>query len=205
MLENYAKDRNGIVYQIERQPFRYDESYINRAYGRAPVVEMSHLRLGYVLGAIGAIPDSVLDVGYGRGDFLLACKKIIPNIYGFDVPPAYPVEGVTLVESMYERDFDLVTFFDALEHFQDVYEIAKLRAKHVCISLPWCHYFSDEWFAGWKHRKPDEHLWHFNEESLPRFMEELGYDCLNLCNVEDTIRKPDGSWKNILSGVFRRR
>jgi hypothetical protein len=205
MLANYAKDRNGVIFQIDKEPFNYDSRYISKAYGSAPVAEMSHLRLGYVLGTIGALPRSLLDVGYGSGDFLMAAKKIVPEVRGFDVPPAYPVEGVTIVDDMYDRDYDLVTFFDALEHFPDIYEIRRLKAKFVCVSLPWCHYFSDQWFETWKHRKPNEHLWHFDDASLPRFMADIGYECINLCNVEDTIRRSDGDWKNILTGVFRRR
>jgi hypothetical protein len=205
MLANYAKDKNGVVFQIARKPFGYDQEYADSRYLNAPVKEMSHLRLGYLIGAIGKIPNTLLDVGYGRGDFLHAARKIVPEVYGFDVPPAYPVGEVKIVDRMYDRHYEVVTFFDSLEHFHDIYEIRQLKADFVCVSLPWCHYFSDDWFAAWKHRREDEHLWHFDNASLPRFMADIGYECINLCNVEDTIRRSDGDWKNILTGVFRRR
>jgi hypothetical protein len=42
---------------------------------------------------------------------------------------------------------------------EDIEFVKDLKCHYVCISLPWCHYFSDEWFETWKHRKPNEHLW----------------------------------------------
>lgn len=204
MLENYAKDKNGVIYQVERQKFDYDDVYIQRAYGKAPVAEMSYLRLGYVIGAIGHTPASILDVGYGKGDFLKAAKNVIADVNGYDIPPAYPIEGITTVDSLYDRHYEVVTFFDSLEHFSDIYEISRLNCDYICISLPWCHYFSDEWFSNWKHRKANEHLWHFNEEALRNFFASIGFNAINTCNVEDAIRRPDAEWKNILSGVFRR-
>ena len=204
MLENYAKDKNGVIYQINRKPFDYDGAYIQEAYGQAPVAEMSFLRLGHLIGSIGHVPSSLLDVGYGKGDFLKAASRIIPNVSGYDVPPAYPVDGVRVVDNIYAEQYEVVTFFDSLEHFDDIYKINDLRCNYICISLPWCHYFSDEWFSRWKHRKPNEHLWHFDDAALKRFFANLGYEAISTCNVEDAIRRPDGDWKNILSGVFKR-
>jgi hypothetical protein len=72
------------------------------------------------------------------------------------------------------------------------------------VSLPNCHYFSDEWFETWKHRRPNEHLWHFNETSLINFMNEIGYSKVNICNIEDTIRKHSHDYSNILTGIFKK-
>lgn len=206
MLTNYAKDRNGVIRQVERETVKnYDAEYVVERYSKAPVLEMSHLRLGYVLGSIGGIPQTLLDVGYGQGDFLKAARKIVPNVFGYDIPPAYPVQGVEIVSSLYDRVYDVVTFFDSLEHFEDIYEIRALRAKYIVVSVPWCHYFSDEWFLNWKHRRPDEHLWHFDLSCLDRFMADIGYGMLSHSAVEDAIRKTDGDWKNILTATFSRK
>ena len=72
--------------------------------------------------------------------------------------------------------------------------------------IPWCHYDSDEWFLNWYHRKPNEHLWHFNDKSLTRFFEENGYENIYLGNVEDTIRKNNNCSEkpNILSAIFKK-
>lgn len=204
MLENYDINEFGVIYQVKRIPFHYDGEYVTKAYGAAPVAEMSHLRFGHLVGSIGRVPTSILDVGYGSGDFLKCAKKLIDDVNGYDIPPAFPVEGVQLVEGLYTRHYDVVTFFDALEHFDDPTEIRNLDTNFVHLSLPWCHHFSDEWFEGWKHRKPNEHLWHFNPQSLEKFMGALGYKMLSYSNIEDAIRKPDGDWKNILTATFEK-
>lgn len=204
MLPNYALDKNGVVRQVGRSCTpAYDQKYVVDRYSSAPVREMSHLRLGYVLGSAGGVPGSILDIGYGSGDFLKAAKQLIPNVYGYDVPPAYPVPGITLVDDPYRDSYDVVTFFDSLEHFESIYDIRALKARYIVISVPWCHYFSDEWFQNWKHRRPNEHLWHFDYPSLCRFMAEIGFAPVNFCAVEDAIRKSDGTWNNILTATFR--
>lgn len=205
MLTNYARNDHGVIYQLEREPFVYDGAYIDRGYSNAPVNEMSHLRFGHLVGVIGRVPDSILDVGYGSGDFLKCAKKLVHDVSGYDIPPAFPIDGVQIVDGLYGRHYEVVTFFDALEHFENPSEIENLDTDFVHISLPWCHYFSDEWFANWKHRKPNEHLWHFNAESLASFMAALGFEMISFCNIEDAIRKSDGNWKNILSATFKRK
>ena len=204
MIENYAKNQLGVIYQIERQPFIYDRGYVDTRYGNAPVQAMSHLRFGHVVGVLGRVPKSILDVGYGSGDFLKCARSLVSDVSGYDIPPAFPVAGIDIVDSLYDRPYELVTFFDSLEHFEDPAEIQNLQAAFVHISVPWCHYFSDEWFRNWKHRRPNEHLWHFNPSSLQAFMKSVGYELISFSNLEDAIRKSDGSWPNILSATFRR-
>jgi hypothetical protein len=205
LLENYARTPEGVTYQIEYKKFIYDENYIGRAYAAAPREAMSNLRFGYLVGSIGHIPASLLDVGYGGGDFLRVAQKAVPEVYGYDIAPVYPLHDIPVLASLFDRSVEIVTFFDSLEHFEDISVVRDLKADYVCVSLPWCHYFSNSWFENWKHRKPDEHLWHFNHESLTAFMKKMGFELLNFCNIEDTIRTTTDDWTNILSAVFRRR
>jgi hypothetical protein len=206
MLPNYDVNQDGVIYQLSREPFTYDTEYVDARYNTYGDLNawMSHLRLGYIVGAIGRIPESIIDVGYGNGAFLETCTRIIPNCYGFDVS-GYPVPpGVTFAEDWMSKPVDVVTFFDVLEHFEDPYVIRDLKAKYVVISLPWCHYRSDDWFDTWKHRRPNEHLWFFNPQSMMQFAESTGYELLHFSNLEDTIRRsPDGS-PNILSVTLKR-
>jgi hypothetical protein len=157
------------------------------------------------LGNIQTTPKSILDVGYGNGSFLKACQNIIHNCYGFDISD-YPIpDKVSRVEDIYSSHYDVVTFFDSLEHFDDIYEIKKLQCNYVMISVPWCHYLSDDWFQSWKHRRPNEHLWHFNDDSITNFFNELGYERIYCSNVEDTIRKdPNINIENILTCIFKK-
>ena len=57
----------------------------------------------------------------------------------------------------------------------------------------------------WKHRRPDEHLWHFNEKSIEKFFNEMGYDIVDYSNVEDMIRITKEEYPNILTCIFKKR
>jgi hypothetical protein len=205
MLVNYEKNQDGTIYQVNRTPFDYTGSY-NNYYKNIESYSWntSYLRLGYIIGSIGRIPKSILDVGYGTGAFLKVCETEIPNRYGHDISGWNVPEGCEFVSDILEKEFDVITFFDSLEHMNDIEFVKDLKCNYVCISLPWCHYFDDEWFDTWKHRKPDEHLWHFNEESLQNFMTRMGYETINICNMEDVTRENNQPYQNILSGIFRK-
>jgi len=203
MIDNYETDECGIIHQQNFNVITYDVDYIKNSYYKYPkTLSMGYLRLGYLIGSIGHIPTSILDVGYGSGDFLKVCKEIIPECYGYDITTLPPPEGTKQVTSLIDRHYDVVSFFDVLEHFEDIYEICSIKCNYVYISLPWCHYHSDEWFSNWKHRKPNEHLHHFNDKSLISFFKKIGFSCLNFSEIEDTIRK--GENKNILTAVFKK-
>lgn len=198
----------GICRHVNPQPFKYDAAYIEKAYNNlgAARTNMAHLRLGFLLGALDGVPTRLLDVGYGNGDFLRAAASAIPVVKGYDVPPAYPIAPIETVGCIHEESFDVVCFFDVLEHFPDPHEIKALKTRYVYVSLPFFHpELGLEWFSGWKHRKPSEHLWHFSSQGLKNFFREIGYKPVRLSTVEDTIRKNNEQSKpNILTGIFEK-
>lgn len=208
MLENYEILDNGVIRQIQKEPFDYNFNYSN-AYNNLGVLgtQMAYLRLGYLLGNLRfEVPTSLLDIGYGNGDFLKAASSIIPECYGNDTSNHYPLpDNVKYVDSIFDAHYNVITMFDVLEHFDDIYEIKNLKCDYLYVSMPWCHNFSDEWFNTWKHKKPNEHLYHFNDTSLINFMDEIGFDCYNISNIEDSIRKPTDAYNNILTGFFKKR
>lgn len=207
MIENYTKLENGIIKQknIINKKRTYDVDYIKNSYDvyKELSVRMSYLRLGYLLGSVNEI-NSIIDVGYGNGDFLNASKDVIQNCYGYEVNDYNIPEKCLKVHNLYDHEYDVVCFFDVLEHFDDIYEIKNLKTKYIYISVPECHYISDDWFLNWKHRRPDEHLWHFNLKSLCNFMKEIGYDYIQSSNLEDCIRKPKDNNSNILTAIFKK-
>ena len=205
MIDNYIKLDNGIIKQIETKPFIYDSSY-SKYYDKIKVssLQMSNLRLGYLLGCLGKVPSSLLDIGYGNGDFLNVASRIIPNCYGYDVSDYLSLNTIKRIDSLYDKEFDVVCMFDVLEHFDDIYTIKKIKTNYFIISIPECHYFSDEWFTSWKHRKPDEHIWHFNAKSLINFMNEIEFEVVCFSNIEDVIRKSNDNHSNIMTGIFRK-
>jgi len=206
MLENYAKNQDGIIYQIDKHPIDYDKTYVEKryvTYGELPTY-MAYLRLGNIIGSLGRIPNSILDVGYGDGSFLKVSNNIIPHCYGYDIS-SYPVpDGCEEVFDIKDKFYDVITFFDSLEHFEDIEFVKDLNCSAICVSVPCCHNFDDSWFDNWKHRRPNEHLWHFNESSLINFMRRMGYVLISSSNVEDTIRKNKTNESNILTCVFKK-
>jgi Methyltransferase domain len=209
LLDNYEYVNHRIIKQSVVEKVKYDYDYSNKynSYGEKGNY-LGFLRLGILIGSIGHIPESVMDVGYGNGSFLQACKTIVKNeCYGSDIHNTYPLpEGCSFVDNIFNTKVEVITFFDSLEHFDDIFIIDKLQTDYIMISVPWCHYVSTEWFKEWVHRRPNEHLWHFNSESLISFFESYGYICLHVSNSEDAIRKRDtyNDLPNILTCVFKR-
>ena len=205
-MKNYHKDDHGVIRQTVCNPIQYDQKYVDVRYNTYGELTnyMSHLRLGYIIGSTGDVPDSILDVGYGNGSFLKTCSQMIPICHGHDVSGVELPEPIKAVDSLFSGHYDVITFFDSLEHFEDIYFLDKLDCNYLCISVPWCHNFDDEWFENWKHRRPDEHLWHFNAMSLKKSVESQGYECINHTNVEDCIRKTEFDYPNILTAIFKK-
>lgn len=204
---NYEVTQDGVIKQKIFKPYQYDKEYSDSRYsGFDDRGNILNLRLGYIIGSIGEIPKSLMDIGYGNGDFLECCRGCIPNLYGNDIQPAYPLkDGITFVEDITNQEVDVITFFDSLEHFPDIEFVKDLKCKYAVISLPWCTKgFDLYWFMNWKHRKPDEHLYHFDEVSLERFMNRQGYTKINHCNLEDKVRVDKNLNPNILTACFKK-
>jgi hypothetical protein len=208
MHPNYERLANGIIKQrhVEKITYNYDYSNQYNSYGEKGR-NLSHLRFGVLLGVLGHTPASIVDVGYGNGDFLSVCTKTIPLVYGCDLSD-YPVpdscKKITLTEI---KNVEVVCFFDSLEHVDDLSFVQQLDTQYIFVSVPWCHYLSHEWFTSWYHRRENEHLYHFNEAALTTFFRESGYDCIYTSSFEDVIRYNPAvhPLPNILSCIFKKR
>lgn len=179
----------------------YNPDYIKTRYDLYPTTEaMSHLRTGFV--GAHARGSKLLDVGYGNGAFLKVAAKAGFDVYGSDLHGAdYGIRDVPLVS---DELWDVITFFDSIEHFPDFAPAihALKRSKVAIISVPW----RPEWFPdnlNWKHYKPGEHLHYFDIHSLMMLLEINGFKLLHFNPVEDVVRGklPDGS-SNILTAAF---
>lgn len=209
----YKRFPNGIIKQQDNKiTMDYGNEYILNNYcspiPKETLTKMAGLRLGYLLGSIGKDIGSILDFGYGGGDFLDTCVEKGLDSYGIDVPGVSLPKGCK--EGSLDNYYDAICFFDSLEHMQDIDFVKNLKCTYICIAVPWCHFCSkeelgEEWFSQWKHRKYGEHLWHFDDISLENFLNECGFEVINKSNIEDTIRKNSGSFENILTVIARRK
>jgi hypothetical protein len=212
MLNNYTKLESGVIRQIEvsdiiieKDPTYYVNYYNNI---KDKSIKLNQIRLDYINKVLGKFTfDSILDVGYGNGDFLELCNSHSYDCYGYDISSFATLDkDIVIINDidLFTMRFDIITMFDALEHFKDIDWIKELDCKYIVISVPYCHYFSDEWFENWKHRKPNEHIYHFNLESLTKHFENCGYEFVNSSNIEDEVRTPVDENQNILTAIFKK-
>lgn len=208
----YVVDKFGAVHQDPPEITQtYDKAYVAKRYDSIPeaVRRMSFLRAGFIIGAVGPI-HSLLDVGYGNGDFLSIWRLWASwsvDLWGLDIS-GYPLPKGSRQADMGQLEawpWDLVTFFDSLEHMADLGFLRRMKARHVAMTIPWCRIENGiDWFRFWKHRRPGEHLHHFSPISLVRMMEDAGYKFMTYCSLEDAIRRPQNSHENTFTAVFRK-
>ena len=206
MLKQYEKLPSGVVVQKKLKEYISAAKDYFDYYESLGVLtdQMSYLRLGYIMGVINK-PNSLLDVGYGNGSFLKIASNIIPKCYGYDIQKTVLPPNVQHVHTMTNAYYDVITFFDSMEHFTDLSFLPDLKCSFVVVSVPECHYPENtEWFINWKHRKPNEHIYHFSRRALLQFMAENGNMTVAIGNVEDAIRGNLDGDSNILTGIFKK-
>ncbi len=193
----------------------YDAQYVAERYDRYPTTEqMSLLRLRMleqVLYIHEALPygkprietGRLLDVGYGNGSFIRACLKNGWDAYGNDVNPTeYPgvrQVGLPTQERSPGPRYRVITFFDALEHFETLDEVRRVvyNTDWIAVSVPVPPRGFLHQPETWKHWRPGEHHWYFHHPfSLERVFRLPGRESRVrfVGHPEDAIRQtlPDG-------------
>jgi hypothetical protein len=215
MEHKYKYDKHNVIYQVDPEPFEYTEEYMEsyNNLGQAALNRMSRLRLKYIRQTIGMQPRTILDIGYGSGSFIRHCKEQGIASYGNDVCK-YEMPPGTAFAEIDDTPYDVITLYDTLEHFHDISFLGIIRPEFLVITVPWrpfvrsslCEYAKTEEFLNWKHRKPNEHIRHFDLQSLKSCVESYGFEMIAVSNIEDTIRIPSGNtgYPNILTEVFKR-
>lgn len=165
--------------------------------------------LSYLEGEKG----SVLDVGCGIGNFLVAAKARGWKCTGIDfdvdaIESARRVTGtsdfeatdvVSYAAAHPEKKFDLVTFFDVLEHvdnhndFLDSIKKLLKPAGYIAMSMPYREH------AIWlmKGDVPPNHLTCWDEASLRIFLEKHGFEIVRI------QRNPASLWTILMKMRFK--
>jgi hypothetical protein len=109
------------------------------------------------------------------------------------------------LEEIFNSAWDVVTFFDSLEHFPDPTIFSKINAKYIVITVPDPTLVID--FKNWKHWKPGEHLYHFTPCSLRELFS--GYNLVDSSFFEDIVRgkvlDKETEINNTMTYVFERK
>lgn len=110
---------------------------------------------------------SVLDYGSGIGWFR-AFRPPGVEVDTYDIAN-YPQTGINNVS------YDLICFWDVLEHLTSFAKIEALlyKAKFVALTVPILP--ADKDIKGWKHFKPGEHIKIFTHELLDALFGSYGY------------------------------
>jgi len=137
-----------------------------------------------------ANPKIVLDYGSGVGWFRTFAPKGV-EVDTYDIAN-WPQTGIK------HEEYDLITFWDVLEHIPDLEVIRNFldKTKHVATSLPILPEGKD--FETWKHNKPGEHVNIFTKKSLSEFFETMGFKLVNSGYPECCMRE------DIYSALFKR-
>jgi SAM-dependent methyltransferase len=186
----------------------YDAAYAHQ-YDLRPVRQLSDLRWEFIQSRLRLpVASRVLDVGYGNGAFLKRARAADMAIFGIDLHSED--FGIPVVGFETRQDYDLVCFFDSLEHFPDFAPILHLSTRFVVVSIPNTPDFILTTPRKWRHFKPGEHLHYFSRASLDALMLSWGFrERLADGFPEDDIRGKlaiDGKrFDNIYTAIYARR
>ena len=185
----------------------YDAAYAHQ-YDHRPHRAMSALRWNFIQHWLGLAEGSrILDVGYGNGAFLTYAREHGMSVFGIDVHGEN--FGIPHVDYDVTLKFDLVCFFDSLEHFPKFDRLFGLQAKNVIVSIPSAPDFLLQTPESWRHYKPGEHMHYFSRLSLDRLMRRWGMTTKVVeAHPEDELRGKLNmrsiAYDNILTAIYRR-
>lgn len=178
---------------------RYDAAYVAK-YAGYPLTEISYLRVGLLKAFVSK--GRLLDVGHCRGDFVRAAQRAGFDAWGYDVH-GIDVGVPTVPKLCNGQPWDVVTFFDSLEHFDRLESARALGslAKWIVVACP-CRPASFPAVRDWRHYRPGEHLHYFSRQSLGRLFTRRAL--VLETNAEDAVRGQRGSATNIATYIFRK-
>jgi hypothetical protein len=210
MIENYTKLRPGHWYQMfQTGPCpKYDKNYVDTRYNLYKTTgSLSKLRYNLLISILKNF-NTICDFGYGNGDFLNFCKSQGHTCYGYDISDYALPDSIERIYTLKDYKFDVITFFDSLEHKTEsdlVSFLLTLNVKYICISVPHFHEeLGPNWFTNWKHRRLNEHFHHFDSHGLIGLLEEANFSVVHVGNNEDVIRTPVDDKSNILTVIARK-
>ncbi|MCF6350040.1 MAG: class I SAM-dependent methyltransferase [Flavobacteriaceae bacterium] len=170
-------------------------------------------------------PKTILDIGCGTGDFLVACKsnnwsvtgvepnqkarillkskldRLKPNSKNFNRPKI-----TTLISELDEIEFDVITMWHVLEHVPNLEEyivqLKKLLKKNgiLIIAVPNhksydAHYYGKFWAA----YDVPRHLWHFSQKSIKLLFEKQKMKIVKIIPM-----KLDSFYVSLLSEKYKK-
>jgi 2-polyprenyl-3-methyl-5-hydroxy-6-metoxy-1,4-benzoquinol methylase len=210
---------------VVRTRYSYDASQYREAYAhnymkyaKTPVnLPLNLFRLGLISRWLTE-GSKILDVGCCVGEFLRFAEKHY-TCEGFEPNPIAAREARKRISSHISTSLNgscnkihCVTMFDVLEHIEEPYVllnhikdilvprgIVAITTPNVACIPQW----GDELLRRWKHWKPLEHLFLYEERALETMLSKTGFEILHFGSEESDIR-PGNPNEDILTCVARK-
>jgi len=133
---------------------------------------------------------SLLDIGAGTGDFLLAAKKqdylitgVEPNTFARENARAKGIHLSGSLKQLNNQQYDVITLWHVLEHLPDLQEQLKLITALLSengvliIAVPnFKSYDAQHYKEHWAAYDVPRHLWHFSKTSIIKLFKPYGLD-----------------------------
>lgn len=189
-------DSKGIAYQTNFADRRvaYDSAYYAKvqAYEGTPIAKQVNASRCELIARHVPAGAKLLDVGCGTGAFLRTAHAAGYKVKGWDVLDASV--AMLLTCDWYADDpfqFEVVTFWDVLEHLDDPSIRLKSVKKgaHLFASIP---VFEDQKaIRQSKHYRPGEHLYYWSTDGFVAWMALYGFRMLEVSEAEHAAGRQD--------------
>lgn len=168
--------------------FPYDKNYFEKYEGYAATElgkSLTEARLRFVS---RHHKGDIVDVGIGSGQFIEAHG----SAKGFDVNPyaqAWLKERDLWCDIYAGKICAALTFWDSLEHIDDIALAVSRAEKFVFVSIP--IFLNSNHVLSSKHYRKDEHFWYFTERGFVNWFAEQGFELLGQEVFEQDLGRED--------------
>lgn len=177
-LENYYKSEDYISHTDSKK------SLFDRVYQTVRTYTLN--KKVSLLNSFNTEEKTVLDIGAGTGDFLIACKKSGWNVIGIE--PNKDARNIALkkeiklhqeLKDVLNSKFDVITLWHVLEHIPNLkdylFNIKKLLKPNgiLVIAVPnYKSYDAIYYKEFWAAFDVPRHLWHFSQNSISKLFKK---------------------------------
>lgn len=192
----------GVAYYPVPDYMKYDKEYFDKyvGYANTPIGDnITNFRCKFVMRHVNDVIN-LCDIGIGCGDFLTMITPKIPMSRGYDINP-FGIEWLRQKRNYadpYLSKFDVMTFWDSLEHIPDFDLMIANCRKWLFISMPIYLNLHDDLLQS-KHFRKDEHFWYFTHLGLTELMYTHGFMFVASSNKERELGR-----EAITTFAFRR-